>query len=60
MDDSDGSSDCSDDSLSSDDIWEIHNYEHGPDNVVVVRGRDPMDMSDEEAEFNDGYVTTTF
>ena len=62
LDDSDGSSDCSDDSSSSDDHskWEIHDNEHDPDDMFVVGGRDPMDMSDEEAEFNDGYVTTTF
>ena len=62
LDDSDGSSDCSDDSSSSDDHskWEIHDNVHDPDDMFVVGGRDPMDMSDEEAEFNDGYVTTTF
>ena len=48
-------SDCSDDSLGSDDLWINHINEHDPDNMLYVRGRNPM--SQEEVEFNHGYVT---
>ena len=50
--DSDDFSDCSDDSLDSDEAWQIHIDEHDPD-VGVLWGNDPRDMNDVE---EDGYV----
>ena len=60
LDDSDGSSDCSDDSFPSlEDLWEMEEAWE-----FHVNGHDFDNMSDEKAKFNVGYVTiilyTTF
>ena len=43
--DSDDFSDCSDDSLDSEEAWQIHIDEHDP-----LRGNDPRDINDVEEE----------